>query len=208
MSGYRRCCTLGILNGFSFRENESTRRAFHLLSLEHQELVGAGFCTPDFVLATGELPRGHIGSRSGRARISPSGVEARPRSRPSRCPTPISLIDTDGVRLGRSPGRCRCAQLLVSSGGCAKCGANWRRTPVRRKRSSGDAASAGHHSACSPRRPDVNPCEWPHLRQRAGIADRQDPLPCCRSCTRAKAGARSGFATGFSCSMLGRSSSW
>ena len=101
MSGYRRCYTLGILNGFSFRENESTRRAFNLLSLEHQELVGAGFCTPDFVLATGELPRGHIGSRSGRARISPSrGVEARPGSRPSRCLTPISLIDTDGVRLG------------------------------------------------------------------------------------------------------------
>jgi hypothetical protein len=77
---------LGILNGFSFRENESTRRAFHLLSLEHQELVGAGFCARDFALATRRASaQSHRDPVVQRAQISPSGGRsARPRSRPSR----------------------------------------------------------------------------------------------------------------------------
>src|SRR5713101_8186557 len=72
-----------------------------LLCLEQEELVGAGFSTPDFALAACELPHAGVavGQREGLEFLGP-GIEAQDRVRaPVADPHHIGLVDIDGVGL-------------------------------------------------------------------------------------------------------------
>src|SRR5437016_4870142 len=72
-----------------------------LLCLQHEELVSAGFSTPDFALAACELPHAGVavGQREGFEFLG-LGIEAQDRVRPPVAdPHRIGLVDIDGVGL-------------------------------------------------------------------------------------------------------------
>src|SRR5712691_2584725 len=72
-----------------------------LLRLQHEELVGTGFGTPDFALAPRELPHAGVavGQRKGLEFLR-VGIEAQDRVRaPVAEPDRIGLVDIDGVGL-------------------------------------------------------------------------------------------------------------
>src|SRR6266446_9120857 len=72
-----------------------------LLCLQDEELVGAGFSTPDFALSACELP--HAGVTVGQGEgleFLGLGIEAQDRVRaPVADPHDIGLVDIDGVGL-------------------------------------------------------------------------------------------------------------
>src|SRR6202040_437183 len=96
-----RCSRRWAKRGPSLLLAEPRTRAPPLLCLQHEELVGAGFSTPDFALAACELPHAGVavGQREGFEFLG-LGIEAQDRVRaPVADPHHIGLVDIDGIGL-------------------------------------------------------------------------------------------------------------